>query len=93
MYGSTPLRRYLFVGWYEPVARIGADRFDTYPLTIYRQDTAAGGERLIARFSARRSGRLYLYMNDAVLFTWDKFYRNNRGKATVKVREVTDPGQ
>ena len=92
IYGSTPLRRYLFVDWYEPVARIGADRFDTYPLTIYRQDTATGGERLVARFSARRSGRLYLYMNDAVLFTWDKFYRNNRGKATVKVREVTHAG-
>lgn len=90
MYGFTPLRRHLFVGWYEPMARVGADRFDMYPLMLHvariGPDSGVGQERLVARFSARRSGRLYLYLNDAVLFTWGKFYRNNGGTAKVTVK-------
>ena len=93
MYGFTPLRRHLFVGWYEPMARIGADRFDMYPLmanvAVIRPRTKVGQQQLVARFSARRSGRLYLYLNDAVLFTWGKFYRNNRGAAKVTVKHWT----
>lgn len=32
MYGATPLRRDLFVDWYQPVARIGRNRFDICPV-------------------------------------------------------------
>ncbi|MYN67736.1 MAG: DUF2235 domain-containing protein [Acidobacteria bacterium] len=88
MYGFTPLRRYLFVNWYEPVARVGASRFDIYPLAVYGSVTGKENDRLIARIGARRSGRLYLYLNDAVLFTWGAFYRNNKGTAAVTVRHV-----
>ena len=66
MYGVAPLRRHWLVGWYEPVARIGEKLFDRYPLTWYevKMEPDFGGrrERLLARFQARRSGRLYLYM-------------------------------
>ena len=93
MYGFTPLRRHLFVGWYEPTARIGADRFDVYPLMAHvaeiGPDSGVGQGWLVTRFSARRSGRLYLYLNDAVLFTWGKFYRNNRGTAMITVKHWT----
>ena len=92
MYGFTPLRRHLLVGWYEPVARIGGGALDVYPLAAH---SIGGGprserprERLVARVSARRSGRLYLYMNDAVLFTWRRFYENNKGTAKVTVSRV-----
>ena len=88
MYGGTPLRRHWFVGWYEPVARVGSRLFDRYPLTLHETEMADGDgdqERLVARFTARRDGRLYLYMNDAVLFTWGGFYRNNKGTAKVVV--------
>jgi hypothetical protein len=53
---------------------IGPD--DGHPLAI-----GAGTE-----FQAPRTGRLYLFVNDAY-----GFYENNRGTATVVVQRLPDP--
>jgi len=45
---------------------------------------------LISEITAHRSGRLYLYLNDAVLFApggWKQFYANNGRYAWVTVTE------
>ena len=92
LHAFAPLRRHWLVGWYEPVMRIDNRLFDRYPLTWHEVGVQKGGVResgrLVARFRARRSGKLYFYVNDAVFFAWSGFYRNNRGTAKVTVREV-----
>jgi hypothetical protein len=50
---------------------------------------------LVARITAKSGGRLFLYVNDAMMpFTSDpaKFYRNNRGCAQVSVVELRSDG-
>jgi len=52
-------------------------------------------KRFVAKFTAPATGRLYLYLNDAVLAAWPftvftGFYANNRGEATVEIREDAD---
>ncbi len=96
MYLWTPLRRHLFADWYQPIARIQNTLFDRYPLaSTYAVDAGEQdrGDELRLLFKARRSGRLYLYMNDAVIFTpafADQFdvYDNNCGCAQVSIRKI-----
>ena len=97
---ATPLRRHLFAGWYQPVARIDNAFYDRYPLQGEcpqekgATEAAAPGAkqtRLCMTFRARRTGELYLYLNDAVLFAPGfpiEFYSNNEGKAQVTVTKV-----
>lgn len=89
MYAFLPLRRHLFTDWYQPVARIGRKLFDRYPLvencTPDREEGKPAGveaptRKICMKIKPRRSGRLFLYLNDAVLFSPDfywEFYRNN----------------
>jgi uncharacterized protein (DUF2235 family) len=50
---------------------------------------------LVAEFTARRTGELFLYVNDSVPLWWpwssDQFYRNNSGTADVTVQLVKPP--
>lgn len=87
----TPLRRHLLVGWYQPIARIDQKLFDRYPLeaAANSEDDAGPQRDLWWSFTARRDGRLYLYLNDAVVFTSGRFYNNNNGTATVTVTDVS----
>ena len=90
LYLATPIRRHLFADWYQPMARIDNKLLDRYPLTPKDPDPRAEQKRLISEITAHRSGRLYLYLNDAVLFTpdvWKQFYANNKGHARVTVTE------
>jgi hypothetical protein len=68
---ALPLRRIWGAAWFVPMARIGEHGADHYALD---------GE--CTEFVARQSGRLYLFVNDAVL-PWplptDRLYQNNRG--------------
>ncbi len=91
LYLATPLRRHLFADWYQPMARIGHTMLDRYSLTMQKPDPGKRQMTLTTDIKARRNGRLYLYLNDAVLFTPDLmgFYENNKGCATVKVTEVS----
>jgi hypothetical protein len=79
-----PFRRHVGEPWLMPVARIGAEGTDEYPLA--RADVhVAGREVRIAEITARRSGELYLFAND-VVFPWA--YRHNTGSAKVTVEAV-----
>ncbi len=77
--GALPFRRVLRKPWFVPVARIGRHSPEYHVLT--------GG---VTEITPRRTGDLYLFVNDAVgIPPWtDYFYRNNLGgQAVVSVRE------
>ena len=97
MYGFTVWRRHLLAGWYEPMARIGGGGRDVYRLVAHdvgpNRDGSGRQERLVSRVKAGSSGRLYLYLNDAVVFGWGGLYGNNRGHAKVIVRFLRADGE
>jgi uncharacterized protein (DUF2235 family) len=90
MYLGLPFRRHLGEPWFKPIARIGRRGGDEYPLDpadILNKTRAA--TTLVSHIKARRSGELFLFVNDAVwpvLPGWQPYYRNNHGSATVEVR-------
>ena len=87
----TPIRRHLLADWYQPIARIDDKLLDRYPLKMKDPDPSIEQNTLSAEITARRTGMLYLYLNDAVLFTpgvIDEFYANNKGRAWVTVTNV-----
>ena len=94
MYLFLPWRRHLFVDWYKPIARIDNKLFDRYPLRQSKQSDIENNVRqnyLQMEFTARRSGDLYLYLNDVLpLPLLKQFYENNEGKACFRVREIYD---
>ncbi|MGE0677208.1 DUF2235 domain-containing protein [Pseudolabrys sp.] len=81
---ATPLRRVLLRRWFRIIARVGETGTDEYFL-----DPDPGHDavtRLEVPIVPRRSGQLFLYVNDAVLPFFNKtFYRNNGGTANVTV--------
>ena len=93
---GVPIRRALSQPWFKPIARIGATGSDEYPLdpTV---PFAPGDDKkmLVTELTARTSGELFLYVNDAVIglpFALDVFYRNNHGQAKVTVARVRPIG-
>jgi hypothetical protein len=83
----VPFRRLWSAAWFVPIARIGAQGSDQYPL-------AASATEL----TARTSGELLLFVNDAILpinlsppsLGWGSYYSNNHGQATVVVTKLED---
>jgi hypothetical protein len=69
------------------MARIGETGTDEYVLDTRSIVSHNANKTLISEITARRSGKLYLYVNDVVMPfpKWQPFYENNRGTATVKV--------
>lgn len=89
MYFGLPLRRYVTEPWFRPIARIGARGSDEYVLKSGHGGNGDGA--LVAEITARRSGELFLFVNDAVLpvpNAWQAFYGNNTGSAGVTVEPV-----
>jgi uncharacterized protein (DUF2235 family) len=89
---AVPLRRSVSEPWFRPFARIGSTGRDTYVL----QPVSGGGTAtgLVSELTARTSGELFLYVNDAVFgLPWlvDLSYANNVGTASVVVERVA-PG-
>ncbi len=87
----TPVRRHMLAEWYQPIARIDNKLLDRYPLALNKPSPTTQQTVLQTRLTARRSGRLYLYLNDAVFFTPSvikEFYDNNSGKAKVTVTRI-----
>jgi len=84
--------------WFRPIARIGALGADEYPLdpdtrSAPGQNTAApeGSDTLAVEIKARRTGELFLYVNDAIIGLpriANLFYRNNPGEARVEVTRL-----
>ncbi len=101
---ATPLRRHLSVDWYAPMAKVDDSLFDWHLLeeAVTADDEEQEDEEekarplhLKAELMARRSGRIFLYLNDAVLplpFLFDWFYNNNNGDAKVTVDELPAEG-
>jgi hypothetical protein len=95
MYLGLLSRRSVLEPWFKPIARVGSQGGDEYPLrpadgSIPNEKT----EKLVAEITARRKGELFLFVNDAVLpvpKSWQYFYNNNKGTATVTVQPVSTP--
>ena len=99
LFAGLPLRRVLNRPWFRPIARIGAVGADEYPLDpdtrpviAVRAPTAGDApDELVAEIKARRTGELFLYVNDAVLGLpgiAGVFYANNGGQAQVDVARL-----
>ena len=80
-----PFRRVWTAHWYAPVAQVGEQGWDYYPI--------AGGS---AEITARTSGPLYIFVNDVIFpigpftvrFGWSAYYSNNQGVGHVSVCRV-----
>ncbi len=87
-YAGIFLRRILFRPWFRLIARVGETGVDEYFLDpVPVPDTQPQAYR--ARFTADKSGEIFLYVNDAVIgLPWVSahYYRNNKGTAKVTVR-------
>jgi hypothetical protein len=75
---ALPFRRVLRQPWFVTVARVGRRSPEYYPLT-----------KATTEITPRRTGHLYLFVNDAVgIPPWQRyFYDNNKGTAIVRVTE------
>jgi uncharacterized protein (DUF2235 family) len=85
---AIPLRRHLKEPWFKPIARIGNRGNDDYVLEPLN---CSDSKTLISEITPRRSGELFLFVNDAVLPIGQRgqfFYNNNVGTATVEVTEI-----
>lgn len=88
------LKRELSHPIFVPIARVGSKGTDVYALLPEPSQPAATDRVTInTRIVARTDGELFLYVNDVIGPPWDPllFYRNNRGSATVTVRQVVPP--
>jgi uncharacterized protein (DUF2235 family) len=99
MFLALPLRRVLNRPWFRPIARIGAVGADEYPLDPDTRPVAPTPDRapseapdeVVTEIKARRTGELFLYVNDAIIGlprVASIFYRNNSGKARVEVTRL-----
>jgi uncharacterized protein (DUF2235 family) len=99
LFAGLPLRRVLNRPWFRPIARIGAVGADEYPLDPDTRPVAARvvttadePDELIAEIRARRTGELFVYVNDGVLGLprlANTFYANNGGQAQVQVTQLS----
>ena len=94
-YSATLMKRWWGEPYFQPIARIGQYGNDEYVLTSIRPldpKKQCDNATLTAHISPRKSGRLYVYVNDAVIALpgiYDYFYRhNNAGQANVEVWEA-----
>ena len=87
---AAPFRRTLIRRWFRIILRVGAvGAYEEFVDTDLESQQQAISERL--RF--KRSGEMFLYVNDAVLpvpLPWlaGIFYKNNSGEAEVQIRRV-----
>ena len=84
-----PARRHLSMPWFTLIGEIGRDSGDIFPI-----------KRPTFTFRPATSGRLYLYVNDAINAgafdlaafglgqDWSTYYANNKGTATIMVRSL-----
>jgi hypothetical protein len=83
-----PLKRHLFVEPYKVIARVGSTGTDE---RVLEPGDNPKSNSLDLTFAPKRSGELFLYVNDAVWFPqryWRSFYRDNVGKATIEIRRA-----
>ena len=97
MYLGLPLRRQIASNWFAPILRVGNKGFGEVALTFVR-DGPPDSVRYKATFRARRTGDVFIYVNDSVI-GWpgyfDMFYREdavtrrtNKGRATLTIEHL-----
>jgi uncharacterized protein (DUF2235 family) len=100
MYLGLPLRRQIASNWFAPILRVGNTGFGEVALTFVR-DGPPDSARYKATFKARRTGDVFIYVNDSVI-GWpgyfDRFYHRdvpdkrkamtNKGKATLTIEHL-----
>ena len=81
------LRRNVTQPWFTLHARFGTEGRAEIPLLPLIPPKSAAGERhrLVAEFTAKRGGPLYLYVNDGINLPCLNFYANNQGRAQVSI--------
>jgi hypothetical protein len=87
-YLALPLRRSLNARWFQTFLTIEPD---AGPRQTEALDLRFTGTAYVAVFTARASGRVHLWVNDAVLpflGLTDHFYANNRGTAEVVISQL-----
>jgi len=81
-----PLKRHLFVEPFKVIARVGSAGSDE---RVLEPDEDKRFNSLDVIITPKRSGELFLYVNEAVWADkkrWANFYGDNVGKATIEVR-------
>jgi hypothetical protein len=88
LFFGVPLRRVFLRPWFRIIARVGPTGTEEYFLDPDDQDKA---DRISPVFTVRRSGELFLYVNDATIGVpplANFFYRGNEGEATITVTDM-----
>jgi hypothetical protein len=88
---ALPIRRLVGSNWFATVLRVGNRGFGEIVPTYVRSSTPHGGTNFVTTFRARKTGELFVYVNDAVLGIpglADTFYHNNKGKAELTIEPV-----
>jgi hypothetical protein len=87
-YLAWPLKRTFIRPWFRLFARVGSS--GNYENFLDPGPSPAAGV-LEERFVSKRSGELFVYVNEAVIaIPWlqDVFYRNNDGEATISIERL-----
>ena len=88
-YLGVPLRRIIFRSWFRMIARVGERGVDEYFFLDPVKGNGITPNTYTAKFTADRSGEVFLYVNDAVIgLPWvhSLFYINNHGTARISIR-------
>jgi uncharacterized protein (DUF2235 family) len=92
-YLGAPAKRWWSEPYFRPIARIGRRGNDEYALVPVKTPESSDkckARDLEAIITARKTGRLYLYVNDAVVSVpglHNFFYENNEGSANFSVEK------
>ena len=94
---GLPIRRLAGSNWFATVLRIGNRGFGETVLSYTRNDSppcqCPAATSYTATFRARKSGELFVYVNDSVIGIpgyVDMFYKNNKGTAEVMLQAVDE---
>ena len=89
---GLPIRRLVGSNWFATILRIGNRGFGEMVLPFERNGSPAATS-YTATFRARKSGELFVYVNDSVIGILGhvgKFYGNNKGKADVMLQAIDE---
>lgn len=92
-YLGAPAKRWWSEPYFRPIARIGRrgnDEYALFPVKTPESSNKCAARSLEAIITARKTGRLYLYVNDAVISVpglHNFFYGNNEGSANFSVEK------
>jgi uncharacterized protein (DUF2235 family) len=91
---GLPLRRWWTQNWFKPIAQIGAIGNDQYLLDSSRPEESSvpkTSQKVVTVITARATGELFIFVNDAVLMIpgmVNFFYRNNAGTGTIALERI-----